>query len=72
MISTIQPIITVTPTPKSGGNDTEFLDPRLDRYILGDAHRERIAEGTEGPVWFSDAGCLLFSDIPEQPLPTLD
>ena len=45
----------------------EILDPRFRTYILGNALLERIADGcrwTEGPVWFGDAGCLLFSDIP--------
>ena len=47
--------------------DFEILDPRFGRYVLANARLERIAEGcrwTEGPVWFGDAGCLLFSDIP--------
>jgi len=45
----------------------EVFDKRFKRYILFNAGLERIAEGcrwTEGPVWFGDAGCLLFSDIP--------
>ncbi len=48
-------------------SDFEIVDKRFGRYILGNAGLERIAEGcrwTEGPVWFGDAGCLLFSDIP--------
>jgi gluconolactonase len=43
------------------------LDPRFERYLLFNAAVERIATGfrwTEGPVWFGDHGCLLFSDIP--------
>lgn len=34
---------------------------------MGNASVEKIASGfrwVEGPVWFGDAGCLLFSDIP--------
>ena len=45
----------------------EIVDPRFSRYVLFNASPERIAEGcrwTEGPVWFGDANCLLFSDIP--------
>ncbi len=45
----------------------EVIDKRFGRYILHNAALERIAEGcrwTEGPVWFGDADCLLFSDIP--------
>ena len=45
----------------------ESLDDRFSSYVLLNASLERIAEGcrwTEGPVWFGDAGCLLFSDIP--------
>ncbi len=45
----------------------ESLDPRFASYVMVHAQPERIAEGcrwTEGPVWFGDANCLLFSDIP--------
>ncbi len=45
----------------------EVLHRRFRDYILANAALERIADGcrwTEGPVWFGDAGCLLFSDIP--------
>lgn len=45
----------------------EILDPVFRTYVLGNAPLERIATGfrwTEGPVWFGDAGSLLFSDIP--------
>jgi gluconolactonase len=43
------------------------LDPRFDRYRVGAAIVERIATGyrwAEGPVWFGDHRCLLWSDIP--------
>jgi gluconolactonase len=43
------------------------LDPRFERYLLFNAAVERVATGfrwVEGPVWFGDHGCLLFSDIP--------
>lgn len=45
----------------------EIVDPLFGRYVLGNAPVQRIATGfdwVEGPVWFGDAGCLLFSDIP--------
>ena len=48
-------------------SEFEVVDPRFARYFLSSARLERIAEGcrwTEGPVWFGDANCLLFSDIP--------
>lgn len=43
------------------------LDPRFARYQLFNAGVERLATGTlwgEGPVWFGDTRCLLWSDIP--------
>lgn len=52
---------------------TRYPDPRveaLDRrfvYKQGNAAIERVATGfrwAEGPVWFGDAGHLIFSDIP--------
>lgn len=45
----------------------EVLDPRFSKYVLGNAPVKQIASGfdwVEGSVWFGDAGCLLFSDIP--------
>ena len=45
----------------------KVLDPRFQKYVLGNAAIERIAGGcrfTEGPVWFGDTRQLLFSDIP--------
>ncbi|MEM7616615.1 MAG: SMP-30/gluconolactonase/LRE family protein, partial [Pseudomonadota bacterium] len=36
-------------------------------YVLGNAPVKQLATGydwVEGPVWFGDANCLLFSDIP--------
>jgi gluconolactonase len=41
--------------------------PQFGRFVLGNAPVKQIATGfdwVEGPVWFGDAGCLLFSDIP--------
>jgi gluconolactonase len=43
------------------------LDPRFEPYRLHNAAVERIATGcrwAEGPVWFGDHRCLLWSDIP--------
>ncbi len=45
----------------------EVIDPDFGRYVIGNAPVKRLATGfdwVEGPVWFGDAGCLLFSDIP--------
>lgn len=45
----------------------EIEDPAFGRFVLGNAPVKQIATGfdwVEGPVWFGDAGCLLFSDIP--------
>lgn len=45
----------------------EVIDPAFGRYVLGNAPVKQLATGfdwTEGPVWFGDANCLLFSDIP--------
>jgi len=45
----------------------ETLDPRFDKYCLGNAAVERLHTGTrwaEGPVWFGDGRYLLWSDIP--------
>jgi gluconolactonase len=43
------------------------LDGRFDDLKLGNAALERLWTGarwSEGPVWFGDLRCLLFSDIP--------
>ncbi|MCQ8240728.1 SMP-30/gluconolactonase/LRE family protein [Rhizosaccharibacter radicis] len=45
----------------------EILDPRFERFVLFHAPLEKLAGGfrwAEGPVWFADHRCLLFSDIP--------
>jgi gluconolactonase len=45
----------------------EILDPSFAQYRLFSAAVERLATGfrwAEGPVWFGDARCLLWSDIP--------
>lgn len=47
--------------------DFEIVDPAFAAFVMGNAPLERVAEGcrwAEGPVWFGDAGALLWSDIP--------
>ncbi len=47
----------------------EVHDERFLNLVHPMSQLERIASGftwTEGPVWFGDHGCLLFSDIPSQ------
>ena len=47
----------------------EVCDPRFERYRVLPASIERLWTGgrwTEGPAWFGDARCLLFSDIPNE------
>ncbi|WP_416046810.1 SMP-30/gluconolactonase/LRE family protein [Cupriavidus basilensis] len=45
----------------------QALSPRFEKYHLPLAAIDRIATGgrwNEGPVWFGDARCLLWSDVP--------
>ena len=45
----------------------EVLDPRFAPYRIGNAAVERLWTGgrwCEGPVWFGDTRCLIWSDIP--------
>jgi gluconolactonase len=45
----------------------QIVDPAFGGFILHNAPVKRLATGfdwAEGPVWFGDMGCLLFSDIP--------
>ncbi|MDJ0612380.1 MAG: SMP-30/gluconolactonase/LRE family protein [Rhizobiaceae bacterium] len=45
----------------------EVIDPQFGTFFMGNAPVKQLATGfdwVEGPVWFGDAGCLLFSDIP--------
>jgi gluconolactonase len=45
----------------------EIVDPAFGTFVLGNAPVKKLATGfdwVEGPVWFGDAQCLLFSDIP--------
>lgn len=48
-------------------SDHEIIDPRFRDMVLPNAALEKLADGfrwLEGPVWFADHQCLLFSDIP--------
>jgi gluconolactonase len=54
-----------TPYPMVGG--FERLDPAFDALVPRDAWLEKLADGfawSEGPVWRSSGGYLLFTDIP--------
>ena len=47
--------------------DIVVVDPRFEKYKIGNAVVERLWTGarwSEGPVWFGDGGFLLWSDIP--------
>ena len=49
----------------------EVLDPRFRNIRLNNAGIERLATGVrygEGPVWFGDGRCLIWSDIPNNRL----
>jgi gluconolactonase len=55
------------PTSSYPDPAVKVLHPSFERYRIALAGVERLATGfrfTEGPVWFGDARCLLFSDIP--------
>jgi gluconolactonase len=45
----------------------DIIDPRFRAFVLSNAPLEKLGEGfrwLEGPVWFADHDCLLFSDLP--------
>ena len=47
--------------------DVEIIDPRFKAMVLPNAPLELLGDGfrwLEGPVWFADQDCLLFSDLP--------
>lgn len=55
------------PQPRYPDPAITALDPRFEKYWIKLAAVERIAHGfrwAEGPVWFGDARCLMWSDIP--------
>jgi gluconolactonase len=48
-------------------DNIEVVDPRFHAMVLPNAPLEKLADGfrwLEGPAWFADHNCLLFSDIP--------
>ena len=56
-----------TPSERYPDPYVQVLDPAFNKYRLGLASVEKIAGGcrwNEGPVYFGDARCLLWSDIP--------
>jgi gluconolactonase len=56
------PLSTIYPDPA-----VHILDQKFAKYRLFNASLEKLASGTrwgEGPVWFGDVRCLLWSDIP--------
>ncbi len=45
----------------------EAFDPRFKKYVVGTTEIRRLwtgAEWTEGPVYFGDMHCVIFSDVP--------
>ena len=45
----------------------ELIDPSFRSFVLPNAALETLGTGfrwLEGPVWFADHNCLVFSDIP--------
>src|ERR1700741_4127358 len=47
----------------------EIHDPRFRSLTVGSAALDELYSGcrwAEGPVWFADLNCLLWSDIPNQ------
>lgn len=51
--------------------DFEYIDKRFYDLTVPIAWVEKLFDGcrwAEGPVWFADAGCLVWSDIPNQRL----
>jgi gluconolactonase len=61
------PQIAFQPSPRLPEPRIEVLDERMLALRLFSGTVEQLATGlywAEGPVWFGDARCLLFSDIP--------
>lgn len=47
----------------------EIYDPRFRRLVVGSAALDELHSGcrwAEGPVWFADLNCLIWSDIPNE------
>jgi gluconolactonase len=59
------------PSERYPDSAIKTLAPSFNRYRLYNASIERLATGMrwcEGPVWFGDARCLIWSDIPNNAL----
>ncbi|TCL67250.1 SMP-30/gluconolactonase/LRE family protein [Rhizobium sp. BK251] len=55
--------------PQENQSVLEIHDPRFRHLVVGSAALEELYSGcrwAEGPVWFADANCLIWSDIPNQ------
>jgi gluconolactonase len=74
-VATSAAVLGVAPSTSSAWLERErypdpavkILDPSFAKYELTLAGVERLATGMrfcEGPVWFGDFGCLLWSDLP--------
>jgi gluconolactonase len=56
-----------SPWERQDISNSEAYDDRFAAMVLPNANLEKLADGfrwLEGPVWFADHECLLFSDIP--------
>ena len=63
------------PTVPYPDGNIQVLDPRFGKYLAGTTLLRRVwtgAEWTEGPVWFGDMHCVIFSDIPNNRLMCYD
>lgn len=63
----LPPAAPFIPAPRYPDPAVQVLDDSFARYRLALAKVERLATGcrwAEGPVWFGDLRCLLWSDIP--------
>jgi len=61
------PAIPFTPAARYPDPAVELLHPSFARYRVYSSSVEQLASGcrwSEGPVWFGDHRCLLWSDIP--------
>ncbi|MBV8578639.1 MAG: hypothetical protein JOZ58_26850, partial [Acetobacteraceae bacterium] len=59
------------PTVPYPDPNIQVLEPRFKKYLAGTTLLRRVytgAEWTEGPVWFGDMHCVIFSDIPNNRL----
>jgi gluconolactonase len=63
------------PTVPFPDPNVQVLDPRFGKYVAGNALLRRLwtgAEWAEGPTWFGDMHCVIFSDIPNDRLMRYD